>query len=119
AIPRVLQSLPREQRLALIAAHPELGTHRGVLTSESTQEQTAAGVSDLAARERERFEVLNASYRERFGFPFVICARENTKETIAAALTARLMNDRNTEISAAVHEIGKIAALRLNEIVTE
>ncbi len=118
AILRVLGNLPSERRIELIAAHPELGAPRGALTRESKQEQTAAGVSDLAVRERERFEVLNASYRERFGFPFVICARENTKDSIVAALTARLMNDRDAEISIAVDEVGKIATLRLNDIVT-
>ncbi|MFN2529213.1 MAG: 2-oxo-4-hydroxy-4-carboxy-5-ureidoimidazoline decarboxylase [Candidatus Baltobacteraceae bacterium] len=119
AIRRMLRNLPPERRIELIAAHPELGTHRGALTSESKHEQTAAGVSDLRVRDRERFQVLNASYRERFGFPFVICARENTKETIAAALTARLMNGREAEISIAVDEIAKIASLRANEILTE
>ncbi len=119
AIPKLLRNLPAERRVELIAAHPELGTHRGALTNESKQEQTAGGVGDLDGRERERFEVLNASYRKRFGFPFVICARENTKQTISAALTARLKNDRDTEISIAVEEIAKIAALRVSEIVRD
>lgn len=114
----MLRNLPPGRRIALIAAHPDLGSHHGSLTTESQAEQTAAGIRDLAAIERERFEVLNASYRERFGFPFVICAREHTKETIAAALTARLMNDRDAEISIAIDEIGKIATLRASEIVT-
>ena len=115
---RILGELGPQQQVRLIAAHPQLASKRETLTIESTREQAAAGVDDLNSVERAQFETLNAAYRERFGFPFVICARENTKESIHAALTARLMNDRETEIQNATAEIGKIAILRLREIIT-
>ena len=64
-----------------------------------------------------RFEELNAAYRDRFDFPFVICARENKKESILAGFDARLGNSRESEIATALGEIAKIARLRLLDIV--
>ena len=119
AVPRVLHGLPLEKQIDLIAAHPELGNRTIALTGESRSEQAAAGVDTLAGAQREQLAELNAAYCARFGFPFVICAREQRKETIAAALTARLMNERDDEIRTALGEIAKIATLRLLDIVTE
>ncbi len=61
----------------------------------------------------------NAAYRERFGFPFIVCARENTKDTILNGFATRLPNTREREISAALGEVAKIAALRLRDLVSE
>ena len=60
-----------------------------------------------------------ASTGEKFGFPFVICARENRKEAILAAFPVRLAHTREQEIAAALAEIAKIARLRLRDAVTE
>ncbi len=109
-----------ERRLALIAAHPDLGGHAvrsGGLTPQSTHEQTVAGLAALTPSETARFDELNAAYRARFGFPFVICAREHTKRSILAALQHRLGNDRATEIESALKEIVKIARLRLLDAI--
>jgi 2-oxo-4-hydroxy-4-carboxy--5-ureidoimidazoline (OHCU) decarboxylase len=65
------------------------------------------------------FERYNAAYRERFGFPFVICARENKKDAILAAFPRRLANDRDQEVTTALDEIYKIARLRLADAVWE
>ncbi|MHB8433378.1 MAG: 2-oxo-4-hydroxy-4-carboxy-5-ureidoimidazoline decarboxylase [Candidatus Tyrphobacter sp.] len=111
---------PEERRVALICAHPDLGGHmsrRGRLTVQSLQEQAAAGLAASTPAEMVRFDELNGAYRERFGFPFVICAREHTKGAIFAALERRLGNDRATEIASALEEIGKIARLRLLDAV--
>jgi 2-oxo-4-hydroxy-4-carboxy--5-ureidoimidazoline (OHCU) decarboxylase len=62
------------------------------------------------------FSRLNAAYREKFGFPFVICVGENTKASILAAFETRLGNDQATEQAAALREIGKIAKLRLEAL---
>jgi len=112
----IVEQAPLEKRVALIAAHPDLAgrvAREGRLTPASQNEQSAAGLDRLSNEERERFERLNATYRERFAFPFVICARENTKESILAALEQRSHNDRDTEVATALAEIAKIARLRL------
>jgi OHCU decarboxylase len=116
-----VRQAPVERRIALIAAHPDLAgrvAREGRLTPASANEQHAAGLDTLAPDEIQRFEGLNARYRDRFGFPFVICARENTKASILAALEARLENHREAEIETALSEIAKIARLRLLQAVT-
>ena len=58
-------------------------------------------------------------YREKFGFPFVICARQNRKEAILEAFPRRLANSRETELATALDEVFKIAQLRLADAVWE
>lgn len=121
AMVALLRSAPREQRVELIAAHPDLAgrlAREGRTTPQSRTEQQSAGLDQLTAQETAAFERLNRDYRKRFGFPFVICAREHTKDTILAALTSRLGNARETEIDTALIEIAKIARLRLEDAVT-
>lgn len=120
AMCEIVRKAPEERRLALIAAHPDLAgrvAREGRLTAASAGEQSAAGLDRLTAQEIARFEALNGAYRERFGFPFVICARNNTKESILRALEQRAQNDRDAEIAAAIAEICEIAHLRLLDAV--
>jgi 2-oxo-4-hydroxy-4-carboxy-5-ureidoimidazoline decarboxylase len=109
-----------ERRVALIAAHPDLAgrvAREGRLTPASTSEQTSAGLDRLTPNEIAKFDALNAAYRERFGFPFVICVRQQTKSSILEALERRARNDRDTEVATALSEIGKIARLRLDDVI--
>jgi OHCU decarboxylase len=111
-----------ERQLALIAAHPDLvgrAALAGTLTPDSTREQASAGLGSLSPDEVARFKELNAAYRARFGFPFVICARENKKAAILAGFDARLDNTREQEIATALGEIAKIAWYRLVEAVQD
>ncbi len=108
-------------KVALIAAHPDLAgrvAREGRLTAASAAEQAGAGLGALTHAEIAQFDADNGAYRARFGFPFVICARENTKESILAALALRRENDRSTEIATALAEIAKIARLRLEDAVS-
>ncbi|MDB5294305.1 MAG: Zn-dependent hydrolase, partial [Phycisphaerales bacterium] len=117
----VAAASPAEQ-VGLIAAHPDLVgrlAREGRLTRESTAEQAAAGLTTLSADEAALFERHNAAYRERFGFPFVICARENKKDAILSAFPARLAHSREQEVETALAEIYKIARLRLADVVWE
>jgi 2-oxo-4-hydroxy-4-carboxy-5-ureidoimidazoline decarboxylase len=105
-----------EEKLGLIRAHPDL-VGNAVLTAESSAEQAAAGLGNLSADEIAQFRQFNAAYRARFEFPFVICARENKKESILAAFPQRLNNSREAEIEMALREILKIAELRLKDLI--
>ena len=116
---RILDQAPPGAKLALIKAHPDLGERMEKLTQESTREQAAAGLDSLSPDELSRFQKQNSAYREKFGFPFVICARLNDKNSIFDAFSARLENAKEQEILAALEEIEKIARLRLNSIITE
>jgi len=115
-------SASRDEQIGLIASHPDLVgrlARQGALTSESTREQAAAGLTSISQAEIDQFERYNAAYREKFGFPFVICARENKKDAILAAFPIRLNNSRQQEIRSALEEIFKIARLRLLDAVSE
>ena len=105
-----------EEKLALIRAHPDLVGNM-TLTPESQNEQAAAGLGTLSASELAKFRQYNAEYRQRFGFPFVICARQNKKDAILAAFPQRLANSPEAEIETALGEIFKITELRLNDLV--
>jgi OHCU decarboxylase len=111
-----------QARLDLIRAHPELAGKAaiaGTLTAESTREQVAAGLDRLTAAQHARLLALTAEYRARFGFPFVVCAREHTADSIIATAAARVAADRDAEEQTALAEIAKIAALRLADLVTD
>ena len=112
----VVHEATREEQLALIRAHPELAGKAavdGMLTGASAAEQASAGLDRLTHAEFDRFHALNAAWRDKFGFPFIICVRLTDKAGILAAMERRLGNDRETEIATALDEIGKIVRLRL------
>ncbi len=117
ALCQTIMKASDDEKLALIRAHPDLGGSAD-LTIESKLEQASAGLDHVLAEEREWFRENNRLYRERFGFPFVICARENKKDAIQGAFAARLQNSRAQEIETALREICKIAELRLGDLIT-
>lgn len=108
------------RQLELIRAHPDLADRAalaGAITPTSAEEQASAGFGRLSGAEAALFEELNRKYRQRFGFPFVICARLNKKETILSSCAARQKNTRQEELKSALEEIAKIARLRLEDLV--
>ena len=116
----VVNDASADEQLALIRAHPDLVgrlARQGRLTVESTAEQRAAGLTELTPDEAANFERYNATYRERFGFPFVICARQNPKDAILAAFPIRLQKTADQERATALAEVHKIAGLRLGDLV--
>jgi len=106
----------RETQLDLICAHPDLAGKAqvaGELTVESSEEQSKAGLDQCTAEEFDRFQSLNAAYKEKFGFPFIMAVRESTRGDILEAFAARINNDYDLEFETALQEIHKIARLRL------
>ncbi|HEX6743713.1 MAG TPA: 2-oxo-4-hydroxy-4-carboxy-5-ureidoimidazoline decarboxylase, partial [Solirubrobacteraceae bacterium] len=119
AMVAAVRAAPRERRLELIRAHPELagrGAQAGELTGASASEQASAGLQRLTPDEAKRWRALNAAYRERFGFPLVVCVREHTEASILAWGQERLGHDPEAEVEIALAEIAKIARLRLEEL---
>lgn len=115
-----VQGASADEKVALIRAHPELAgkeAQAGTLTDASTREQAAAGLGTLSPDENAELARLNAQYRAAFGFPFVICARQNRKDAILGTLRARLSNTREQEIANAIAQIGEIARLRIADLV--
>lgn len=110
------------QQVALLCAHPDLvgrAALTGTLSPASTSEQAAAGLDSLTPTEIEIFQYYNQAYRARFGFPFVICARENKKESIMAGFMVRVSHNYEEEIRLALAEVAKICALRLHDLVED
>ncbi len=115
-----IESAPAERQLALVRAHPDLvgkAALAGSLNPQSRHEQSSAGLADLSHAEVETFQRLNAEYMGRFGFPFVICARENKKEAILAGFEVRLRHTAEAEMRTALGEIAKIMRLRLLDVL--
>src|ERR1700759_4533125 len=120
AMKAVVERAPEDKRLALIKAHPDLAnkTQRAAgLTAESSAEQNSLGLDRLSNAEFAAFERANNAYRTKFGFPYIICVRRQTRDSILRDFERRLPNDAATEIKAAVAEICGIAALRLDQLV--
>jgi 2-oxo-4-hydroxy-4-carboxy-5-ureidoimidazoline decarboxylase len=116
----VLDQASPELRLGLIRAHPDLANrtqHARGLTTESTAEQDGAGLDRLSETEFAAFERSNRAHTEKFGFPFVLCVRRHTKDSILNAFARRLQNPPSQEESEAIREIGRIAGLRLAELI--
>jgi OHCU decarboxylase len=101
---------------ALIMAHPDLVGKLalgGGLTKASTQEQAGAGLDQCSEEELRRFTDFNSSYREKFGFPFIVAVKGMNRADILEQFTLRLKNDKTTERETALMEIHKIARFRI------
>lgn len=104
----------------ILRCHPDLAgrdLQSGTLTKESRDEQAGAGMDALSPAEASRMARLNEEYKERFGFPFVICARMNDKGNILRKLTERCQNERAAERARGIEEVKKICHLRLQGLV--
>jgi len=109
-----MYAAPREKQVALVRAHPELAGK--VATVDSEREQSSAGLDRLTREEYQALTSANAAYREKFGFPFVICVRDHDKASILAAAQERVRNDPETELRTALGEIARIAHHRLEAL---
>jgi uric acid transporter len=144
ALQEAVFNAPSERQVELIRSYPDLGRmlkpeqaspgvgsrdrsgsynvlgatpFAGLLAVESLRDQSSAGLDRLSPEEHESFSKLNSAYRDKFGFPLVVCVRENTKETILASGKERLENSPAQEKVSALIEIAKIANLRLQDLI--
>ena len=110
----VAEAIEAEQ-LALLRAHPDLGT-RARVSDASAGEQRGAGLDRLTPDEFARLQQLNDQYRSRFGFPFLFAVKGSTKHDVLAALESRVMRTRDEEFGEALEQVYKIATFRLEEL---
>lgn len=117
----VVDSASTDAQEALLRAHPDLGGREladGTLTASSLGEQTSVGLDALDDSRRQDLYRLAAAYKDRFGFPCVICVREaGSVDAILAATRRRLQSTRDAERRVAIEEVHKIARLRLLDAV--
>lgn len=120
AMVAVVQGADDDAKLALLRAHPDLAgklARGGGLTANSTAEQAGLGLDQLDAAEYDWFDHHNSAYRQKFGFPFIIAVKENSKASIKEALATRLEHSPDEEMATALGEVAKIAKFRLEGLL--
>lgn len=115
---KAVNEMSSEEKLALICAHPDLGT-KAKMADASVKEQSEVGLDRLSSEEFDRFLRLNQVYRDRFGFPFIIAVRNHTKESILDAFEIRSNHSMEEEKQQALSEICQIAQFRLEDLVKD
>jgi 2-oxo-4-hydroxy-4-carboxy-5-ureidoimidazoline decarboxylase len=120
AMVAVAKNAPAAQQLALLQSHPDLAgkeAQAGTMTSSSVAEQASAGLNALSPAELAELSGLNAAYKAKFGFPFIIAVRMHTKEGIFFEFKRRLQNDTQTEFANDLQNVYVITRLRLNKLL--
>lgn len=116
----IVDSADEARKMALICAHPDLAGKAAVqdeLTTESRSEQQGAGLDQCTVKEFEDFQTLNAAYKLKFGFPFIIAVKGHDRHSILAAFRARTSHDREQEFHTALEQIHRIASFRLAALI--
>ena len=111
-----LDALPEPELLELLKGHPELAgalARTGAMTSDSQAEQGSLALGEIADDSAAVWDRLNADYRARFGFPFMLCIRRHTRGSALREFERRLANERSVELRNALAEIARISRLRL------
>jgi beta-ureidopropionase / N-carbamoyl-L-amino-acid hydrolase len=119
----IVRNSTHEQKLSLLRAHPELAGKAMVsnsLTHESTLEQSKAGLTHCTPEEFAHLQALNASYNQKFGWPFILAVRGPrgtglSRQQIIAAFERRLNHQPAMELAECLRNIHRIVELRLND----
>jgi allantoate deiminase/N-carbamoyl-L-amino-acid hydrolase len=125
ALQGVVTAAERAEQLQLIRAHPELAGKAaiaGELTVESTGEQAKAGLNLCTPDEFATLQNLNSDYNSKFGFPFILAVKGATgkgltRQQIIATFSRRLRNQVEDELREALRQIGRIAEMRINDLL--
>lgn len=112
------QQMTPAEKLALIRAHPDLGS-KVKMAADSVQEQSGAGLDRLSPEAFDRFQTLNHAYKTKFGFPFIIAVRNHSRASILAEFDRRLQNSIAAETQQALTEITQIVQFRLGDRVVD
>ncbi|MDQ7819243.1 MAG: 2-oxo-4-hydroxy-4-carboxy-5-ureidoimidazoline decarboxylase [Armatimonadota bacterium] len=102
----VLRSLPEEEVLEALNAHPRIGERpaSSAAAAEQGTEDDPLVLAELAA--------LNAAYEARFGFRFVVFVNRRPRSQIIPVLRERLQRTREEELATAIEELVAIARER-------
>ncbi|MDP4021719.1 2-oxo-4-hydroxy-4-carboxy-5-ureidoimidazoline decarboxylase [Methylobacterium sp. NEAU 140] len=120
AMMEAVRAAPEAARLAFLNGHPELAgpeARAKAMTADSESEQGSAGLDRLTAADAAAFDRLNAAYREKFGFPFIVAVRGRGRTEILALFEERLARGRAEEEATALDEIAAITRMRLERVV--
>ncbi|HLG59844.1 MAG TPA: 2-oxo-4-hydroxy-4-carboxy-5-ureidoimidazoline decarboxylase [Vicinamibacterales bacterium] len=112
----VVAAASRDEQLCLLRAHPELGARRH-MSAASTREQAGVRLDRLEAAEVARLDRLNAAYRLKFSFPFLFAVSGSSTHDVIDALERRLPRTLDDEFEEALHQVSRIARLRLQPLL--
>jgi 2-oxo-4-hydroxy-4-carboxy-5-ureidoimidazoline decarboxylase len=105
-----------EEQMALLCAHPDLGT-RARLSAASQNEQDGAGFAQLSTDRLDRLQQLNTEYRDKFGFPFIYAVKGSPPTDVVFSLTLRLHSTQAEEFHEALYQVYRIAYFRLGQVL--
>jgi len=111
-----VKTATREEQLALLRAHPDLGA-RARMSDASQGEQSGVGLDRLTPEEFARLTQANRAYREKFGFPFLFAVKGSTKHDILEAIERRVNYDWDAEFATALEQVFRIAGFRLADTI--
>jgi 2-oxo-4-hydroxy-4-carboxy-5-ureidoimidazoline decarboxylase len=120
AMVAVVKYAAAPMQLALLQSHPDLAgkeAQAGTMTASSVAEQASAGLNALSHEEMVQISDLNAAYKKKFGFPFIIAVRMHTKEGILFEFNRRLKNETQTEFANDLENVYIITRLRLSKLL--
>jgi 2-oxo-4-hydroxy-4-carboxy-5-ureidoimidazoline decarboxylase len=98
AMVNIVKHSPVPNQLALLQSHPDLA-------GNALSKAEIAQIADL-----------NAAYKQKFGFPFIIAVRMHTKEGIFFEFNRRLQNETQAEFANDLQNVYAITRLRLGAI---
>ena len=117
-----VRAAPATSQIALLRAHPDLAGKaalRGELTADSTLEQSGAGLSQCSAEELARLTALNAAYKAKFGFPFILAVKGYDRAGILREFERRVEREPSAEFDEALEQISRISRFRLDALLGE
>lgn len=120
AMMAAVRGAPIVQQIAFLNQHPELAgqeAQAGTMTGHSTFEQQGAGLNVLSRPELLELQRLNAVYRQRHGFPFIIAVLGHTRAQLFEALRSRIGQGTPHEIDEALRQIAQITRCRLQALL--
>jgi 2-oxo-4-hydroxy-4-carboxy-5-ureidoimidazoline decarboxylase len=121
AMKAVVTGASDERKLSLLRAHPELAGKaaiRGELTTDSTQEQSGAGLTACSPEEYATLTELNRRYNAKFGFPFILAVKGYDRAGVIREFARRVELDRGTELAQCLAQIERITRFRLDALIT-
>lgn len=125
----IAHSMPEEEQVELVDAHPRLGAPPATVSAMSFREQgydrdpatpatPATPVSQQASVATE-LERLNDAYEARFGFRYCVFVAGRPREALLPGMAAALRQDRDAELHRALDAVIDIAMDRHAKLAAE
>ena len=93
------------------------GEVRQFRVSVDERELSGAGLDQCTQEEFDKLLTLNRTYREKFGFPFILAVRGYDRHGIIANFESRVNHSRTEELRASLDQIYRIARFRLDDLI--